>query len=112
MVAASNPDPDRNYRLADGSLIPHRGDKKFSAVTNEGVRKGVKSAVTDVDKPLLSVSQLIAAGGEVVFKKGGSYIQEAGGKQRIGLEQRGGLFVLKKWVPREQPHFHGQAQKP
>ena len=76
------------------------------------MRKGVKSAVTDVDKPLLSVSQVIAAGGEVVFKKGGSYIQEAGGKQRIGLEQRGGLFVLKMWVPRDQSHFHGQAQKP
>ncbi len=84
------------------------------AVTNGGVSKGVTSAVTDVDQPLLSVSQVTARGGKVVVEKGGIYIQYAGDKQRIGWEQRYGLFTLKMWVPRGEAKspFRRQAQNP
>ena len=32
-VTAGEPEAGRNYKLADGSLIPHMGQKKFQAVT-------------------------------------------------------------------------------
>ena len=34
-VRASDPDPDANYKLADGSVIPNEGRKTFTAVTEE-----------------------------------------------------------------------------
>ena len=62
-----------------------------------------------MDKPLLSVAQIVHNGGKVVFSKAGSYI-EMGGGRRDQLEFRNGLYVLKLWVPKDQKmDFHGQA---
>ena len=110
-VQASDADKGRQYKLADGSYIPHKGSKTFSAVTNYGLPKQITASVTDVDNPLLSVAQIVRAGSTVVFHLEGSYVQDEHG-ERIPLEQKGGLFTLKMWVPREQEshlHFPGQA---
>ena len=57
----------------------------------------------------MSVNQVLKGGGRVVFDPKGSYIQDGGGT-KIPLEQKGGLFTLKVWVPRNQnSHFQGQA---
>ena len=34
-VAASEADPNRHYKMADGGIIPHLGVKKVSAVVDE-----------------------------------------------------------------------------
>ena len=66
--------------------------------------------VTEVHKPLLSVAQMVQQGGKVVFSRDGSYVDSPGGKHIIHLEQKGGLYTLKLWVPRNQASpFHGQA---
>ena len=99
-VEASDPDPSRHYTIADGRVIPHMGDKQIRAVTDELTPSGGYNAfnfncsVTDVDKPLLSVAQIVHNGGEVVFSKDGSYI-EMGGGRRDQLEFKKGLYVLK-----------------
>ena len=68
-----------------------------------------KCSVADVDKPLLSVAQVVHNGGKVVFSQAGSYIEQASGRQGQ-LEFRKGLYVLKLWVPRDQGmDFYGQA---
>ena len=68
-----------------------------------------KCSVADVDKPLLSVAQVVHNGGKVVFSKEESYIEHATGRQDR-LEFRNGLYTLKLWVPRDQGmDFHGQA---
>ena len=36
-------------------------------------------------------------------------LESADGKKRTEIEQRGGLFTLKLWVPRDQAPFHGQV---
>ena len=114
-VQASEPDPSLHYTLADGSVIPHMGDKMIRAVTDELTPLGgykplnFGCSVTDVDKPLLSVAQLVRHGGKVVFAKDESYI-DLGDGRRDQLEFRDGLFRLKLWVPRDQKmDFHGQA---
>ena len=65
--------------------------------------------MADVDKPLLSVAQVVNKGGKVVFSQAESYI-EMGDGRRDQLEFRNGLHVLKLWAPRDQKmDFHGQA---
>ena len=67
------------------------------------------ASVTSVDKPLLSVAQIVRSGSRVIFNKSGSYVEDEN-KERIWMEQQGGLFTLKMWVPREQgPHFPGRT---
>ena len=70
---------------------------------------GFKCSVADVDKPLLSVPQVVHNGGKVAFSQAGSYIEHASGRQDQ-FEFRNGLYVLKLWIPRHQGmDFHGQA---
>ena len=114
-MSPSAPDPNKTYRLADGSLIPNKGEKSFLGMTTEGVARRLKAQVTDVDIPWMSVSHVVENVGRVVFDKKGSYIE--GGGQKIAIEQEGKLFKLTMWVPREQGQtasqlsrsFHGQA---
>ena len=108
-VRATYPNPNSNYRLADGSAIPNSGYMYFVGVAEEGFKRASKASVTDVDRPLLSVAQVVQNGGKVVFSKDESYI-EMGAGRRDQLEFRNGLYVLKLWVPRDQKmDFHGQA---
>ena len=58
-VKPSDPDPDRNYKLAAGSLIQDKGTKTFNAQTEDEQWRLISAQVTDVDKALLSVSQIV-----------------------------------------------------
>ena len=69
-MSPSAADPNKNDRLADGSLIPNKR-KSFLGMTTEGVARRLKAQVTDVDRPLMSVSQVVENGGRVVFDKKG-----------------------------------------
>ena len=79
-VRGSDPDPSRTYKLADGSLIMNKGHKTFNEVTEDNQIRYLGAHVTDVDKPLLSVSHVVAGESEVVFSPSGSYIASPGGK--------------------------------
>ena len=97
-------DPTRKYKLADGSLIPNRGHKCFVAHTDSGHVLRMNTNITDVDEPLLSVSQMVIHGATVVFapdRAGGSYISSNGA--RIPLEYKDKVYKVKMWIPREQP---------
>ena len=108
-VQASDPDPDANYKLADGSIIHNQGRKTFAAFTEEWDLRSIKAAVTKVDTPLLSVSSCVLAGATVVFSPSGSYI-DAPGCNRLPLMASKGVYNLKMWVPRNQKNpFQGQA---
>ena len=106
---ASEPDPDANYKLADGSVIPNEGRKTFTAVTEEWDLRSIRAAVTKVDTPLLSVSSCVLAGATVVFSPSGSYI-DALGCNRVPLTASKGVYNLKMCVPKNQKNpFQGQA---
>ena len=76
----------------------------------------LKALVPYVDKPLLSVSQIVHGGHTVVFSPKGSYIDlKAGGRygagRRIPMRKDGNVYMLKMWVPREQPtSFQGPVE--
>ena len=75
-------------------------------VTEEGKRKKLTMQVVNVNKPLLSVQRAIDGGNRVVFEKGWSYIENVKSGEKTWLEEKGGMFMLKVWVPGEG--FAGQ----
>ena len=58
-VAAGEPEKDKHDKLVGGSMIPHEGSKTFQAATEDYSLRKLNAQVTDVDTPLLSVSQIV-----------------------------------------------------
>ena len=50
-VESTNRKPGVSYQLADGSRVPHMGEKSFRAYTDAGLLRNVVAQVTDVHKP-------------------------------------------------------------
>ena len=95
--------------MANGYVIEHMGQKSFNAVTEDEQVRRITAQVTEVDKPLLSVHQIVKHGSTVVFAPSGSYIDTPGG-QRLRMKNAGNVYKLKMWVPKEQTQlFQGQA---
>ena len=88
----------RMYECANGIRIPNMGEKRFLGVTQEGLGSIVKGQVCDINKCLLSVSKMVEKGNRVVFDQGGSYIEDRQTKEKMYLEERRGLYVLKLWT--------------
>ena len=88
------------YEVANGVRIPNLGEKSFQGYTDaEGIKRGIKAQVCDVNKALLSVSKLVQAGNRVVFDPQGSYIEDTTTGEQIWLQETGGMYTLKMWVP-------------
>ena len=90
------------YEVANGSTIPNLGEKRFRGFSSEGQGKDITAQVCDVNKALLSVRKIVAAGNKVIFEKQGAYIEDPGGRQ-IWLEEKQGMYMLKLWVKKADP---------
>ena len=86
------------YEVADGTLIPNLGEKKFVAVSDAGVTRQMKAQVCEVNKALLSVHRVAQAGNRVVFAASGSYVQDETSGETMELTEKGGMYMLKLWV--------------
>ena len=86
------------YEVADGTLIPNLGEKKYIAVSDTGVARHMKSQVCEVNKPLLSVHRCVQAGNKVVFAASGSYIEDEASGEVMPLQEKGGMYMLRLWV--------------
>ena len=51
-----------------------------------------------MNKALLSVAKVVAAGNRVVFDSDGSYIEDKATKERMWLKESAGMYMLKVWV--------------
>ena len=98
------------YEVADGTLIPNLGERKYIAVSDTGVARHMKSQVCEVNKALLSVHRCVQAGNKVVFAASGSYIEDEASGEVMPLREQGGMYMLKLWV--KSQGFGGQAEKP
>ena len=56
------------YEVANGVRIPNLGEKKFEAVTEDGIERNITAQVCEVNKALLSVSKMAKSGHRVVFQ--------------------------------------------
>jgi len=86
------------YEVADGTLIPNLGEKKFVAVSDAGVTRAMKAQACDVNKALWSVHRVVQAGSRVVFAASGSYVQDETSGETMALTEKGGMYMLKLWV--------------
>jgi len=86
------------YEVADGTLIPNLGEKKYVAVSDAGVARHMKSQVCEVNKALLSVHRCVQAGNKVVFAASGSYIEDETSGETMPLTEKGGMYMLRLWV--------------
>ena len=83
------------YEVADGTLIPNLGEKQSVAVSDGGVMRHMKAQVCEVTKASLSVHQVAQAANRVVFSASGSFVQDEQTGERMPLEEKGGMFMLK-----------------
>ena len=84
--------------MANGIRIPNLGEKRFIGVTEDGGGREVVAQVCDVNKALLSVRRMVAAGNTVVFGPERSYIQNVATGEVVDLEEREGMYMVKMWV--------------
>ena len=69
----------QTYYSADGTALPNKGEKSFSAWTDCGQAVGQTFQIADITKPLLSVGKLANNSNLVLFgKRGGLHPQLAG----------------------------------
>ena len=93
----------RKYRGPDGTRIPNEGQQEVQFTSDEGHRCGMTWQIADVERPLIAVSHLSAAGNNVIFTKtGGEIVNIASGK-KIKIQRKGGVYVLRMWVPAPTP---------
>ena len=89
----------RKYRGPDGTRIPNEGQQEVQFTSDEGHRCGMTWQIAHVERPLIAVSHLSAAGNKVIFSKtGGEIVNGATGK-KIKIQRKGGVYVLRMWVP-------------
>ena len=96
------------YEVADGTLIDNKGEKRFVAVTEEGQKKKLVAQVCGVNKSLLIVRKVTAAGDTVTFKKGYGWIEDDKTGEKIWMEERDGIYMVKLSVPKDQSRFGRQ----
>ena len=88
----------RKYRSANGTRIPNLGQQKVAFSSSEGHRCRMPFQVVEVQRPLIAVSQLVAAGNRVVLEKDKGKIIHQGIGRTIDLPWKGGVYILLMWV--------------
>ena len=89
------------YEVANGQLIPNLGQKTFAGENEGGLRRSLTGQVADVNKSLLSVRRCLQAGNRVVFDPKGSYVEDMDSGERMTLQEKDGMYMLKLWVKTE-----------
>ena len=84
----------RKYRAANGTRIQNLGQTSVSFKTPEGHHCGMPFQIAEVERPLIAVSQLAAAGNRVELGKDGGKIVSLTTGKVIHLLRKGGVYVL------------------
>jgi hypothetical protein len=82
------------YRAANGARIPNLGQVKVPFMNEEGVKCGIMFQVAEVERPLISATQLAASGNAVIIDGKGARIMNLKTKKVMHLVKRGGVYVL------------------
>ena len=83
------------YRAANGARIPNLGQQRVSFRPSEGHGCSLRFQVADVERPLISVSQLGKTGHKVEFDGDKGHIVHVRTGRRLRLQREGGVYVLK-----------------
>jgi len=89
----------RKYAGPDGSRIPNLGEVDAIFDVDEGYRCGMKVQVAEVQRPLIAVTHLTAAGNRVVLSEDGGEVVHVKTGKRVKIHRRGGVYTLRMWIP-------------
>ena len=103
-AAALKVDPGRSgagaeYITADGGRIRNMGEKAVNGVSDEGGKLSINFQVTSVDRPLIAVSKLTAAGHQVSFGRESGTMKHGVTGKATKFQKKNGVYVLRVWVP-------------
>ena len=87
------------YVAANGMQMPNRGEKRVRVKTKEGCCCELKMQVTDVRKPLMSVSKICDAGHRVTFTSTGGEIMEMGTGKVTKFDRVDDVYRLEVELP-------------
>ena len=102
-LALEEGEPKKNgvqYEIADGSLIPNLGERRIPVIGEQGQRRNLKVQVSEVNKNLLSVRRITAAGNRVVFEADHGYIEDKTTGEKLWLKLEEGMYMLTLWAKR------------
>jgi hypothetical protein len=86
------------YRAANGARIPNLGQVRVPFMNEEGDKCGIMFQVAEVERPLISATQLAASGNAVIIDGKGARIVNTKTKKVMKLVKRGGVYVLRMRV--------------
>ena len=89
------------YEVANCLRISNLDETRFIGYSEDGQSREIAAQVCDVNKPLLSVSNLVSAGNRVVFDGDGSYIEDVHSGEKIWMKSQGGMYTIKILVKRD-----------
>ena len=89
----------RGYRAANGTGIKNLGQVQVPFGTAEGHKCQIPFQVAEVEQPLLSVAHLTAAGNRVELGHTDGRVVNLSTGRTIALERRGGVYILKMFMP-------------
>lgn len=98
------------YVAANGQTMANKGEKDVKVITEEGHKCMLKMQVTDVKKPLMSVSRICDAGHRVVFTKGGGTIEHEVTGQVTKFGRVDNVYRLKVDMADKVPVFSRQGR--
>ena len=93
--------------MANGQKTTNRGEQQVMAVTHEGQEITFKAQVTDVHRPLMSVSRICDKGNRVVFESQGGFIESLTTGEKIHVRRDHNVYRLQVEVP--EPGFLRQG---
>ena len=67
--------------------------------------RNIIAQVCDVNKALLSVKKVVAAGNRVVFDEDGSFIEDKTTGEKMWMKEEAGMYMLKMWVQTNKAPF-------
>jgi hypothetical protein len=99
------------YRAANGARIPNLGQVKVRFENDAGDKCGTTFQVAEVERPLISATQLAASGNAVIIDQRGARIVNQRTKKAMDLIKRGGVYVLRMRVKADAlPGFPGPGK--
>ncbi len=122
MKVAKTKDTGKNYRVANGELVPNEGATKLIGETINGDGMAITAQVVKVTKPLASANETVDADRWILMHKDGGIIKKVSDQAQkeimkiienqkgsaVSIERQNHQFVMEMIVP-EQEESHGEA---
>ena len=107
-IQITSPRKNVRYTMANGHRTSNHGEQSVSAITLHGQEISFKAQVTDVHRPLMSVSRICDRGNRVVFEAQGGYIESLTTGEKIQVKRDQNVYRLQVDVPGQS--FQGQGR--